>query len=151
TVLARAVEPDGRSLGLTAFLVDGSAPGLKIGPESLTLGVRAIVQNRVFLEGVSVPAGRVLGVVGNGLAVAQDAMNLSRLGVAALSLGVMKRCAQLWLRYSARRLVATGKQLDQPITLSRLDDLTSAIAATGALVSALAERLDDAVEVPSEL
>ena len=62
--------------------------------------------------------------------VAQDAMMPARLGVAAMSLGGMKRCAQLMRRYAERRSISTGRLLDNPVTLTRLNDLSAAITLT---------------------
>ena len=47
-------------------------------------------------------------------------MMLGRLGTAAISLGGMKRCAQLMELYSSRRSIATGRLLDNPVTRARL-------------------------------
>jgi acyl carrier protein len=69
--------------------------------------------------------------------VARDAMAFARLGIGALCLGGMKRCAQLMLRYASRREVAGGRLLEHPVTLARLDGLTGAIGALEALVRAL--------------
>lgn len=143
-VFARAFDPAGRALGTVALLVPEDAPGLVQGPEALTMGMRAMVQNALRFDDVFVPDEQVLGAPGAGMEVAQDAMAFARLGIGALCVGAMQRCVQLMARYAARRDVAGGRLLDNPITVLRLHELDCAIGAAGALVQALARALDAA-------
>lgn len=142
TVVARALDAGGVALGTVALLVPDDAPGLHQEAEALTMGMRAMVQNALRFDAVFVPDSHVLGQPGAGMEVARDAMGFARLGIGALCVGGMKRCAQLMLRYAGRREVAGGSLLDHPVTLARLDDLSCAIAALAALVDLLAA-LDD--------
>lgn len=150
-VFARIVEPDGKAAGLTGFVVPQGAPGLRIGPEALTTGLRGSVQGTLVLDGVPVCAGRMLGLPGQGMAVAQAAFNIGRLAIAAAGLGVMKRCAQLMARYASRRQVSTGLLLENPITLARLGQLTERIRLVEALIHAIAAQYDAGQEPPPEL
>ncbi|QNA89589.1 acyl-CoA dehydrogenase [Massilia sp. Dwa41.01b] len=147
-MFARAFDPAGRALGTVALLVPEDAPGLLQGPEALTMGMRAIVQNAVRLESVFVPDAQVLGAPGSGMEVAKDAMGFARLGIGALCVGAMKRCAQLMARYAARREVAGGRLLDNPATRLHLHELDCAIAAGEALVAALAAQVDEGGALP---
>jgi hypothetical protein len=61
----------------------------------------------------------------------------------AISIGGMKRCAQLMLRYASRRQVSTGRLLDSPTTLAVFSELTLKITAVQALVDRLVRVLDD--------
>jgi natural product biosynthesis luciferase-like monooxygenase protein/amino acid adenylation domain-containing protein len=132
------------------FVVAQGTSGLRMGPEALTMGMRGMVQNSVYLEDVPVAKEDLLGEAGAGFAVAQDAMLHGRLGLAAMSVGGMKRCAQLMHRYASRRTVATGRLLDNSVTLVRLSELTMAITATDLLVRRLAGMLDASKKVPIE-
>ena len=142
TVVARALGEDGMALGTVALLLPDDAPGLHQEAEALTMGMRAMVQNALRFDDVFVPDTHVLGQPGAGMDVARDAMAFARLGIGALCLGAMKRCAQLMLRYAGRRDVAGGRLLEHPVTLARLDSLCCAIGALEALVRALAARDD---------
>ena len=148
TVFARAFDPAGRALGTVALLVPGDAPGLHLGPEALTMGMRAMPQSAVRFDGVFVPDAQVLGTPGAGMDVAQDAMGFARLGIGALCVGAMKRCLQLMTRYAARRDIAGGRLFDNPLTLLRLHELDCAIGAAEALVDALAGSIDDGAALP---
>jgi acyl-CoA synthetase (AMP-forming)/AMP-acid ligase II/alkylation response protein AidB-like acyl-CoA dehydrogenase/acyl carrier protein len=150
TVFAKAVDAAGGPLGITALLVSEDTPGLSQGPEALTMGMRGVVQNTVFLDDAFVPDAAVLLAPGDGMEVARDAMLFSRLGIGAISIGAMKRCAQLMGRYAARREIAGGRLADNPVTVARLQDLTSAVFASEALVYAIAAQLDAGAAVPAE-
>jgi acyl-CoA synthetase (AMP-forming)/AMP-acid ligase II/alkylation response protein AidB-like acyl-CoA dehydrogenase/acyl carrier protein len=150
TVLARAVDAGGAPLGAIALLVPEDAAGLVQGPEALTMGMRGMVQNTVLLERVFVPDEQVLLAPGEGMEVARDAMGFARLGIGALCVGAMKRCAQLMARYAARREIGTGRLADNPVTLSCLHELTCAIHALEALVRAVAAALDAQAALPQE-
>lgn len=150
TVVARALDEEGVALGTVALLLPDDAPGLHQESEALTMGMRAMVQNALRFDEVFVPDTHVLGQPGAGMEVARDAMAFARLGIGALCVGGMKRCAQLMLRYAGRREVAGGRLLDHPVTLARLDELTGAIGALEALVQALAVCDDSQAGLPQE-
>ncbi|MEM9275417.1 MAG: beta-ketoacyl synthase N-terminal-like domain-containing protein [Cyanobacteria bacterium P01_F01_bin.143] len=150
-VFAQMVDAQGKPMGMTSFVVRQDSQGLEQGPEALTMGMRGMVQNRIFLKNVVVRPEDLLGEIGNGLEVAQDAMMLGRLGLGAIALGGMKRCAQLMLRYSSRRSIATGRLLDNPTTLVRLSNLNAMITAVEALIFTTAQLLDQGCKVPEEI
>ena len=149
-VFARAFDGAGRALGTVALLVPEDAPGLVQGPEALTMGMRAMVQNAVRFDEVFVADAQVLGVPGAGMEVAQDAMAFARLGIGALCIGAMQRCAQLMARYAQRREIAGGRLLDNAVTALRLHELACAIEAAEALVASLARAADNGVDLPQD-
>ena len=141
---------EGKLAGISGFAVRRGSPGLRQGAEALTMGMRGMVQNTVHLEQVPVNSEQLLGEPGTGMHVAQDAMMYGRLAIAAASVGGMKRCAQLMLRYSSRRSISTGRLLDSPVMLTRLNGLTAAITAVETLVTQIAQRLDRGESIPVE-
>ena len=142
TVFAKAFDASGAALGTLALMVAEDTPGLSQGPEALTMGMRGMVQNTVFLVDAFLPDAAVLRAPGQGMEVARDAMLFSRLGIGAMCIGGMKRCAQLMARYAERRDIASGRLLDHPVTLARLHDLGAAIFAIEALVHAIGAQID---------
>jgi acyl-CoA synthetase (AMP-forming)/AMP-acid ligase II/alkylation response protein AidB-like acyl-CoA dehydrogenase/acyl carrier protein len=150
TVFAKASDAAGKPLGTIALMIAEDTPGLAQGPEALTMGMRGMVQNTVFLRDAFLPDAAVLRAPGQGMDVARDAMLFSRLGIGAICLGGMKRCAQLMARYAERRDIASGRLLDHPVTLVRLQDLAAAIGAVEALVHAIATHADAGHAVPAE-
>src|SRR5262249_20017009 len=134
SVFARLIDERGRAGHVSGFVVRQGQPGLRFGPESLTMGVRSIMQNSLILDGVAVGPTHLLGEVGKGMDVADEALLIARLCMGAISVGGMKRCAQLMLRYASRRQVSTGRLLNSPTILSVFTELTLKITAVQALV-----------------
>ncbi|HEX8572388.1 MAG TPA: AMP-binding protein [Allosphingosinicella sp.] len=141
----------GAPRGVTGFVLRQGSPGLRNGPEALTMGLRAMVQTEVRLEGVRVTEADRLGAIGDGMTAAGDTMAFGRFAIGAMSLGIIKRCVQLMVRHGGRRSIATGRLLDNPATLMRISDLAAAATAVEALIGTVAERLDRGSEVPPEL
>jgi len=149
-VFVKLVDANNIPSGITGFAVRQGTAGLLPGPESLTMGMRGMVQNFIYLDEVPVGALNLLGEVGAGMEAAKDAMLYTRLAIGAMSVGGLKRCAQLMLRYATRREISTGRLLDNPVTLARLSELTAATTAFETLVARIAELLDYGNFVPSE-
>ena len=141
-VFARHVDQDGRPGGISAFAIPQSAIGLDQGGEAITTGMRGLIQNTVHLNGVAVDESHLLGAVGAGMDVAQDAMMHTRLAVAAASVGGMKRCVQLGVRYASRREIGTGRLIAHPVTRTRLGRATAAILILEELVREVARAVD---------
>ncbi|NJR16077.1 MAG: AMP-binding protein [Calothrix sp. CSU_2_0] len=136
--------------GMSGFVVRRGTPGLRQGKEALTMGMRGMIQNTVYLEDVPVTQDQVLGEIGSGMAVAQDAMMYGRLAIASACVGGMKRCVQLIWRYGSRRQVATGRLLEHSIVLRNLDELMNAITVVENLVTTMGKLLDRGVNLPVE-
>jgi alkylation response protein AidB-like acyl-CoA dehydrogenase len=142
TVFARLVDDRGRLGHVAAFVLRQDMPGLRFGPESLTMGVRAIMQNSLILDGVEVDEANLLGTPERGMEIADEALLIARLCMGAIASGGMKKCAQLMLRYAERREVSTGRLIDSPVTLDAMSEVTRRIAAVDALVDRLVGTLD---------
>lgn len=149
-VFAQNIDAQGKASGMSGFVVRQGTKGLRQGPEALTMGMRGMIQNTIYLENVPVTAENLLGEIGKGMDAAQDAMMYGRLAIGASSIGGMKRCAQLMLRYATARTISTGRLLDNPITLTRISNLTAAITATETLIYQIAKFLDRGHRVPVE-
>lgn len=150
-VFVREQRHDGSALGVSGFVVRQGTPGLRQGPEALTMGMRGMVQNTVYLDDVAVSEVHRLGTPGAGMNVAQETMMYMRLGIGAGCVGTMQRAAQLMLRYASRRQVATGPLLDNPVTRTKLSHLIAATDAVDALVMRLGAALDSETAVPVDL
>ena len=90
--------------GATAFLLEAGAPGLTIGYREKTLGLRGVSCNTLYLDNARVPAANRLGSEGQGLAIALGALDLSRLGMAALALGASERALEEAIRFSREHI-----------------------------------------------
>ena len=149
-VFVKSIDGQGKPQGITGFAIRQGTAGFRPGVESLTMGMRGMVQNIVHLDRVPVNSVNLLGEPGAGMFAAQDGMLYTRLAIGAMCVGGMKRCAQLMLRYANRREIGTGRLLDNPVTLARVSDLTAATTAFDTLVARIADLLDRDGFVPVE-
>ena len=133
---------DGNHHEFAGFVVSQDAAGLHQGNESLTMGMRAIVQNQIHLRGVEVAEGDRLGQPGQGVEALKDTLQFGRLGIAAICLGAMQRCAQIALRYASARQISTGKLLANPHTQRVLRDMAASIEIVRALVQFMASEVE---------
>lgn len=150
-IFVQLIDNNSQPQGITGFVALQGTPGLRLGNEALTMGMRGMVQNTIHLESVPVRIENVLGELGAGMEIAQDTFMYARLGLGAISVGGMKRIAQIMHRYATRRTIATGLLLDNPVTLTQFSNLAAAITATETLVAMIAEFLDKNFSVPEEV
>jgi len=100
-VFARAGEADDAPVG--AFLVDGDAEGYVVTDREKTMGFRASETVAVRLEEVPVGPGDVVGEPDRGLHNALETMQLGRVGVAAVSLGIAQASLEHAVSYALER------------------------------------------------
>ena len=100
--------------GIAAFLVEAETPGLKVGYREKTLGLRGVPCNTLYFDGARVPAANRLGQEGQGLQIAFQALNLSRLGMGALALGSAERALEEAVQFSIEHI-----QFGGPIALKQ--------------------------------
>jgi alkylation response protein AidB-like acyl-CoA dehydrogenase len=90
--------------GITAFLVEAETPGLKVGYREKTLGLRGATCNTLYFDGARVPVANRLDEEGQGLKIALQALDLSRLGMGALALGGAERALEEAVQFSMEHI-----------------------------------------------
>ncbi|WP_170837788.1 acyl-CoA dehydrogenase family protein [Streptomyces sp. TP-A0874] len=128
--------------GISAFVVDRDDPGLSFGPNEKKMGWNAQPTRQVVLDGVRVPADRLLGREGEGFRIAMNGLNGGRLGVAACSLGGARSALDRGLAHLADREAFGGRLLDAQAIQFRLADMATELAAARALLHQAAQALD---------
>lgn len=133
---------------ITCFLLPTDLPGITIKAEHDTMGLKSMVQNVVEFDNVVVDSSYMLGKEGQGLEIAEECMQFSRAGLAAICLGGMKRALSLMSSYSQNRTVATGLLYDHPTTIHRLTAVRRNIVLLETLFNALTKRMDRKTAMP---
>ena len=120
--------------GTTAFIVEKTFEGFTVGKKEDKLGIRSSDTCTLILENCKVPAENVLGDVGKGFSIAMNALDNSRIGIAAQALGIAQGAYEAALKYSQER-ETFGKPLaaHQMIT-SYLADMATRVDASRLLV-----------------
>ncbi len=97
------IAPEQGYRGITAFLVERSAPGLSIGKKEDKLGIRASSTAEIIFENCKVHKNQVLGQVGKGYKIAIETLNEGRIGIGAQMLGIAQGAYEHALKYTAER------------------------------------------------
>lgn len=97
------LDPKLRHKGITAFVVDMSSPGVKIGKKENKMGQRSSLTNDVIFEDVRVPRENLLGEEGGGFKVAMKTFDRSRPWIAAGAAGIIRRALDESRAYSLER------------------------------------------------
>jgi isovaleryl-CoA dehydrogenase len=100
---------DGR---VTSFVVDRDCPGLSTSNHIPKMGMRASSMSEVIFDDCRVPVGNVLGAVGGGLSHMMRNLEIERLTLAAMSLGIADRCLEIMVRHANER-VAFGQSINR--------------------------------------
>jgi alkylation response protein AidB-like acyl-CoA dehydrogenase len=87
----------------TAFIVDRDTAGVTIGPEEHKMGIRGSSTAPVIFEGARVPAGHLLGAIGQGHKVAFNILNVGRFALGAGTLGEAKAALRDAAAYAQAR------------------------------------------------
>ncbi|WP_031519486.1 acyl-CoA dehydrogenase family protein [Streptomyces sp. NRRL F-5123] len=109
TVMA-VTDPDKRSKGISAFVVEKGDEGVSFGAPEKKLGIKGSPTREVYLDNVRIPADRMIGAEGTGFATAMRTLDHTRITIAAQALGI----AQGALDY-AKGYVAERKQFGKAI------------------------------------
>ncbi len=109
TVMA-VTDPDKRSKGISAFVVEKGDAGVSFGAPEKKLGIKGSPTREVYLDNVRIPADRMIGKEGTGFATAMQTLDHTRVTIAAQALGI----AQGALDY-AKNYVRERRQFGKPI------------------------------------
>lgn len=141
-VFAQELNAEGRSLGISAFLVSQPSAGISLHEEATTMGMRPVVQNVVGYD-VTIDQAHRVGAPGKGMEAAQTGMRGGRAGIGAMSLATIHRSISFMSRYASRRDVATGLLIENPVTLERISGHIHAAEAIACLVDEVAVDVQD--------
>jgi isovaleryl-CoA dehydrogenase len=97
---------------ITTFVVERDFPGFSSGPKIPKLGMRASTMSELIFEDCRVPADNLLGREGGGVTNMMRNLEIERIGLAAMSLGMARRCLDTMVMYSTERR-SFGKPLSE--------------------------------------
>lgn len=110
-VYAKTGEKNGRAL-ISTFIVEKGDAGFYVGQKiSDKLGMRASNTAELVFENCKIPANRLVGSEGDSMHHMMRNLEIERLGLAAMSLGIARRSIQIMNRYATERS-AFGKPLN---------------------------------------
>ena len=88
---------------ITCFLVTADAPGFAASNHIPKMGMRASSMSELIFTDCEIPVRNLLGEEGGGLVHMMRNLEIERLTLAAMSLGIADRCMELMLEYGHQR------------------------------------------------
>lgn len=104
------IDPAKGYKGITAFIVEKSFKGFKVGKKEDKLGIRASSTTELLFENCEVPVANVLGEVGKGYKIAIETLNEGRIGIGAQMVGIAQGAYEATLSY-----IKSREQFGKPI------------------------------------
>jgi acyl-CoA dehydrogenase len=96
-------DPKLKHKGITCFVVDMSAPGVKVGKKENKMGQRASLTNDIIFEDVRLSKDALVGEEGAGFKVAMKTFDRSRPWIASGAAGVIRRALEESRNYALER------------------------------------------------
>jgi len=100
------------SRGISAFIVEGGAPGMRVGKREDKLGLRSSNTVALTFEDCEIPDENLLGQEGEGFKLAMAALDGGRIGIASQACGVAEAALQASIAYAKDRS-AFGKPIGE--------------------------------------
>ncbi|PIU00953.1 MAG: isovaleryl-CoA dehydrogenase [Bdellovibrionales bacterium CG10_big_fil_rev_8_21_14_0_10_45_34] len=111
-VYAKTGEIDGRPL-LSTFIVERGFPGFSVGQKIKDkLGMRASNTAELVFESCKVPSSHLIGQEGDSLGHMMKNLEIERVTLAAMGVGIARRCVEIMNKYANERM-AFGQRLNQ--------------------------------------
>ncbi len=96
--------------GLSAFIVENTMKGYKVGSIFEKLGIHASLTSELIFENMEVPKENLLGKEGEGFKIALSTLDGGRIGIASQAVGIAQAALDESIEYSKQR-----QQFGQPI------------------------------------
>lgn len=98
--------------GISAFIVENSFKGFKVGSIFEKLGINASKTSELIFENMEVPKENLLGKEGEGFKIALSTLDGGRIGIASQAVGIAQAALDECVEYSKQR-VQFGKPIAQ--------------------------------------
>jgi isovaleryl-CoA dehydrogenase len=103
--------PERGAHGISAFLVDAGAPGFTVSQKLVKMGMRGCQTAEIVLEDCRVPGANLVGEENRGVAVLMSGLDLERLALSFMIIGMAERALELTIEYARSR-----RQFDHAIS-----------------------------------
>jgi alkylation response protein AidB-like acyl-CoA dehydrogenase len=142
TVFAKT-DPEAGHAGISAFLVEASAPGFEVGRIEPKMGIKGSTTGEIFFNDCRIPADNLLGEEGEGFKIAMRVLDRSRPGIGAQGLGLAQGATDYALEYAKTR-EAFGKPIaEHQLVASMLADMETKCEAARGLLYKCGRMIDE--------
>ena len=145
TVFAKT-DPEGGHAGISAFVVEGDAPGFEVTRLEPKMGISGSTTGELAFDGLRIPAANLLGAEGEGFKIAMRILDRSRPGVAAQALGIAQGATDYALEYAKTR-ETMGKPIAQhQLIQAKLADMETETEAARGLLYRFGRMVDEGAD-----
>ena len=149
-VYAKSLNIKDRKIPLSAFIVEKGYPGFSVGKKITKMGMRASPTSELIFEDCRVPAENLIGEEGKALNMIWRGLNVERITLSGICLGILHSCLDTAVRYSLER-----RQFGKPIAefqmiQQMIADMSTRISAAHLMVYYAAHEADKGRRVNRE-
>ncbi len=128
-IVFAVTDPESKSNGTTAFIVEKDFPGFSVGKKEKKMGIRSSPTTEIIFDNCQVPVENVLGEIGQGFKIAMMTLDGGRNGIASQAVGIAQGALDAAVDYSKERV-----QFGKPIALQqgigfKLADMATSVEA----------------------
>ena len=110
-VYAKTDKEDRRAV--SSFIVEKNMNGFSVGKKEIKMGIRQSPTTQLVFEDVEVPAANLIGEESTALVHMMRNLEIERLALAAMSLGIARRALDEMINYAVNSRKAFGKKLSE--------------------------------------
>ncbi len=97
------VNPELRTKGIVAFVIETDKPGFAVGKNEEKLGYKASPTSELIFTDYRVPKKNIVGEIGRGFNIAMETLNHGRISIGAQSVGMAQRALEIAAKYATER------------------------------------------------
>jgi butyryl-CoA dehydrogenase len=110
-VVFATIDKSLRQKGITAFVMEKETPGISVGRREEKMGMRGLLSAELIFDNCFIPQESRIGEEGQGLRIALNALDVSRVTVGAEAVGISRAAYEAALAYAKER-----KQFGQAVS-----------------------------------
>ena len=141
-VVYAKTDPDARSKGITAFIIEKSMTGFSTSPHFDKLGMRGSNTAELIFEDVEVPFENVLGEENKGVRVLMSGLDYERVVLSGLGCGIMAACMDEIMPYMVERKQFGQSIGDFQLMQGKIADMYTGMNSSRAYVYEVAKACD---------
>ena len=147
TVFAKT-DPEAGHAGISAFMVEASAPGFEVGRIEPKMGIKGSTTGEIFFNDCRVPVDNLLGEEGEGFRIAMRILDRSRPGIGAQGLGLAQGATDYALEYAKTRETMGVPIAEHQLIAATLADMETKCEAARGLLYRCGQMIDEGVDGP---
>ena len=147
TVFAKT-DPEAGHSGISAFMVEASAPGFEVGRIEPKMGIKGSTTGEIFFNDCRVPAENLLGEEGEGFRIAMRILDRSRPGIGAQGLGLAQGATDYALEYAKTRETMGKPIAEHQLIAATLADMETKCEAARGLLYRCGQMIDEGFDGP---